>query len=186
MATSNSKLVSAAKPLAAGAISAGPTSAKVPTTADEELPGELVKLGYVNDEGLTNAIEMESDSIKAWGGATILTTKTGRTETFEFTLVQSLDPDVLKEVYGQDNVTGTLDAGITVKHNGKDMPHRMFVFDMLMTGNAVKRIVVADAQVTEVAEVKHADGEPVGYTVTLTCYPNQAGDTVIEYIKATA
>lgn len=77
MATSNSKLVSAAKPLAAGAISAGPTSAKVPTTADEELPGELVKLGYVNDEGLTNAIEMESDSIKAWGGATILTTKTG-------------------------------------------------------------------------------------------------------------
>lgn len=183
MANSNAALVTAAKPLAAGAISAGATTLTAPNDASTALPSGMVTLGYVSDDGLTNAIDLSTENITAWGGDTILTVKTSRTETFTFTLVQALDVDVLKEVYGQNNVTGTLTGGITVKHNGTDMPRRLFVFDMLMTGGIAKRIVVPAAQVTEVGEVKHADGDPVGYETTITCYPDTQGNTVYEYIK---
>lgn len=184
MANSNLQYVSAAKPVASGAISVAPVGTALPTDAAGNLNKAFTKLGYVNQDGLTNSVEMESDTVSAWGGDIILTTKTSRTETFQFTLVQALDPDVLKEVYGPDNVSGDLASGITINHNSAEMPHRAFVFDMLMTGNALKRIVVPDAQVTEVAEVKHVDGEPISYTVTLTCYAQADGTTVIEYIKS--
>lgn len=149
MAKNDSSLASVAKPVAAGAISSGTTKTTLPTDATTDLVTGFVKLGYVSEDGLTNGLDQDAENIKAWGGDTILTVRTSRTETFKFTLVQALDVDVLKEVYGQDNVTGDLTTGITVKHNGMELPRRAFVIDMLMTGNAVKRIVVPFGQVTK-------------------------------------
>lgn len=186
MAANDTKLVSAGKPKAAGAISAGLTSLTPPTSTDSILPEGIVKLGYVSEDGLTNTIDKSTESVTAWGGDTVMIVNTSRTETFSWTFIQSLDVDVLKEVYGQDNVTGTLDTGLTVLHNGKDMPHRLYVFEMALTGGAAKRIVVPDAQITEVGDVQYVDGTPIGYEVTLTCFPDNDGNTVYEYIKAPA
>lgn len=186
MANNDSSLASVAKPVAAGAISSGTTKTTLPTDATTNLATGFVKLGYVSEDGLTNGIDTDVENIKAWGGDTILTVRTSRTETFKFTLVQALDVDVLKEVYGQDNVTGDLTTGITVKHNGKELPRRAFVIDMLMTGNAVKRIVVPAGQVTEVGDVTYVDGTAVGYETTVTCFPDAQGNTVYEYIKKAA
>lgn len=186
MANNDSSLASVAKPVAAGAISSGTTKLTLPTDATTNLAAGFVKLGYVSEDGLTNGLDQDVENIKAWGGDTILTVRTSRTETFKFTLVQALDVDVLKEVYGQDNVTGDLTTGITVKHNGKELPRRAFVIDMLMTGNAVKRIVVPAGQVTEVGDVTYVDGTAVGYETTVTCFPDNQGNTVYEYIKKAA
>jgi len=186
MAKNDSSLASVAKPVAAGAISSGTTKTTLPIDATTDLATGFVKLGYVSEDGLTNGIDTDVENIKAWGGDTILTVRTSRTETFKFTLVQALDVDVLKEVYGQDNVTGDLTTGITVKHNGKELPRRAFVIDMLMTGNAVKRIVVPFGQVTNVGEVTYVDGSAVGYETTVTCFPDAQGNTVYEYIKKAA
>ncbi len=186
MAKNDSSLASVAKPVAAGAISSGATTLALPTDASANLATGFVKLGYVSEDGLTNGLDTDVENIKAWGGDTILTVRTSRTETFKFTLVQALDVDVLKEVYGQDNVTGDLTTGITVKHNGKELPRRAFVFDMLMTGNAVKRIVVPVGQVTEIGDVTYVDGSAVGYETTVTCFPDAQGNTVYEYIKKAA
>ena len=162
MANNDSNLATVAKPVAAGAISSGTTKTTLPTDATTNLADGFVKLGYVSEDGLTNGIDTDVENIKAWGGDTILTVRTSRTETFKFTLVQALDVDVLKEVYGQDNVSGDLATGITVKHNTTELPRRAFVIDMLMTGNAVKRIVVPAGQVTEVGDVTYVDGTAVG------------------------
>ena len=186
MSKNDSSLASVAKPVAAGAISSGTTKTTLPTDATTDLATDFVKLGYVSEDGLTNGLDQDVENIKAWGGDTILTVRTSRTETFKFTLVQALDVDVLKEVYGQDNVTGDLTTGITVKHNGKELPRRAFVIDMLMTGNAVKRIVVPFGQVTEVGDVTYVDGSAVGYETTVTCFPDAQGNTVYEYIKKAA
>lgn len=183
MAKNDSSLASVAKPVAAGAISSGTTNTTLPTDSTTALATGFVKLGYVSEDGLTNGLDQDVEKIKAWGGDTILTVRTSRTETFKFTLVQALDVDVLKEVYGQDNVTGDLTTGITVKHNGKELPRRAFVIDMLMTGNAVKRIVVPFGQVTEVGDVTYVDGSVVGYETTVTSFPDAHGNTVYEYIK---
>lgn len=186
MANNDSSLATVAKPVAAGAISSGTTKTTLPTDATTNLPTGFVKLGYVSEDGLTNGIDTDVENIKAWGGDTILTVRTSRTETFKFTLVQALDVDVLKEVYGQDNVSGDLATGITVKHNNTELPRRAFVIDMLMTGNAVKRIVVPAGQVTEVGDVTYVDGTAVGYETTVTCFPDSQGNTVYEYIKKAA
>lgn len=186
MSKNDSSLATAAKPVAAGAISSGATTLTLPTDVTTNLAAGFIKLGYVSEDGLTNGLDTNVENIKAWGGDTILTVRTSRVETFKFTLVQALDVDVLKEIYGQDNVTGDFTTGITVKHNGKELPRRAFVFDMLMTGNALKRIVVPAGQVTEVGDVVYVDGNVVGYETTVTCFPDAQGNTVYEYIKKAA
>lgn len=175
--------VSVGKPLAAGGIHAGPIGTQVPTSAIPPLNPAIKGLGYCSDSGLTNSIEMETSDITAWGGDTVLSVRTSRTETFAFSLIESLNIDVLKEVYGQHNVSEV--AGeIVVKHNGDELPNRVFVFEILMTGNKVKRIVVPNGKVTEVGEVAYTDGDAVGYETTLTCYPDSSGNTVYEYIAS--
>lgn len=182
MANSNASLVTTGKPVAAGAISVGEANKNVPTDATTALKAGIVKLGYVSEDGLTNEIETDTENIVAWGGDTVLTIKTSRTETFTWTFIQTLDADVLKEVFGPENITGTLESGLTVLHNSKDLPRRLYVFEMLMTGGYIKRIVVPNAQITEVGEIQYKDGDPVGYEVTLTCFPDAQGNTVTEYI----
>lgn len=181
MAQNNANAVTVGKPQVAGALSAAPTSTPLPTDATTAINAAFVKLGYVSEDGLTNSVETDTEEIKAWGGDTVLTVRTSRTETFQWTFIQSLDKDVLAEVYGQDNVTEKSGA-ITVLHNGKAMPRRAYVIEMLMTGNKVKRIVVPNAEITEVGDIEYQDGEAVGYEVTLSAFPDAKGNTAYEYI----
>ena len=58
----------------------------------------------------------------------------------------------------------------------------MYVYEVALTGNRVKRIVVPNAQITEVGDVTYVDGEPIGYEVTVSAYPDASGNTAYEYI----
>lgn len=173
--------VSVGKPRAAGGIFAGVPGEGVPTDATTALEASLVNLGYVSEDGLVNGIEVSTEDITAWGGDTVLTVRTSRSETFAWTFIQT-NADVLAEVYGPDNVTEEIDGSLTVLHNSKDLPRRLYVFEILMTGNRVKRIVVPNAQITEVGDVSYVDGEAIGYEVTLSAYPDENGNTAYEYI----
>lgn len=175
--------VSVGKPQAAGGVYAGPTSTTAPTSALTTLPQALKALGYVSDEGLTNGIETETADITAWGGDRVLSVRTSRSESFSWTFIESLNEDVLAECYGPNNVSSA-GGELTVIHNSEELPARMYVFEILMTGDRVKRIVVPNSKIDEVGDVVYVDGEPVGYTVTLACYPDSNGNTVYEYIAA--
>lgn len=183
MATPNSSLVTAGKPLVTGALNAAPLGTALPTDAAAKLNAAFKNLGYVSEDGLTNAVETDSEDVKAWGGDTVLKLSTSRTETFAWTFIQSLDPDVLAEVFGPDNVTNDA-SGIKVLHNAKALPRRAWVIETLLTGDRVKRIVVPVGQITEVGEIAYKDGEPVGFEVTLTAFPDDKGNTAYEYISA--
>lgn len=186
MANPNSANVSVGKPVAAGAIAAAPVGTTVPTDAITTLDTEFTRLGYVSEDGLTNGVEIDTEEIKAWGGDTVLTVRTSRTETFSWTFIETANPDVLAEVYGEKNVEGDIETGLTVIHNNDDLPRRSYVFDMLLTGDRVKRIVVPEAQITEVGETVYVDGEVIGFEVTLSAYPDNRGNTAYEYIAAAA
>ena len=116
----NASNVTTGKPKKGGAIFRAPLGSTLPVDATTELDAAFKCLGYCGEDGMTNSNTPESDSLKAWGGDTVLTYQTAKEDTFTFVLIEALNPDVLKAVYGDENVTGTLADGITVKANSQE------------------------------------------------------------------
>lgn len=178
--------VSVGKPKVAGAIWQAPLGTTIPTDASTELASAFVCLGYVSDAGVSNANSRESDEITAWGGDVVLASQTSYTDTFKFTLIESLNADVLKAIYGDANVTGSLDAGLTVKATSEEITDKIWVIEMVLRNNVLKRIVIPVGKVSEVGETTYVDNDPIGYEITVTATPDSAGATHYEYMKKSA
>ena len=179
----SSSNVSAGKPKVTGAIFIAPVGTTLPTDSTTALNSAFVELGYASDAGVVNSESRETETIKAWGGDTVLKPFTGKEDTFKFTLIEALNVNALKLVYGDSNVTGDLTNGISIKSAAEDLDYHSFVVEMVLNG-AVKRIVIPSAKVTEVGDITYADGEAIGYDTTLSAVPDAAGGTHYEYIKA--
>lgn len=179
----NAANVTTGKPKVGGAIWRAPLGTTLPTDTAAALNVAFKSLGYISEDGFVNSNSMDIEETKAWGGDTVLTTETGKTDTMKFTLIEALNTEVLKTVYGDDNVSGTLETGITIKANSDSHEQSAWVIDMLMKDNTAKRIVVPAAAVTEVGDITYADGSVVGYETTITATPDADGQTHYEYIK---
>lgn len=178
--------VTTGKPKKGGAIFRAPLGTTLPTDASTALDAAFVCLGYCGEDGMTNANSPESDSIKAWGGDTVHTYQTAKEDTFQFVLIEAMNPDVLKAVYGDGNVTGTLSDGITVKANSDEQQAASWVIEQVLRDGAHKRIVIPAAAVTEVGDITYSDEDVVGYDTTITATPDTDGNTHYEYIKGKA
>lgn len=175
--------VSTAKPAAGGAIYSAPKGTTLPTDVSTPLDPAFKSLGYISEDGMTNSNSPSSDSIKAWGGDTVVTTQTEKPDTFGYTLIEATNTDVLKEIYGDANVTGDLETGITIKANSKELSEHAIVADMILKDGVRKRVVVPSGKVTEVGDITYGDSDAIGYETTLSATPDETGNTHYEYIQ---
>lgn len=177
------KNVTAAKPKVGGAIWSAPLGTALPTDAKTALNAAFKCLGFLSEDGLTNEDIRESDEIQAWGGDIVATPQTSKSDKFKYKMIEALNIDVLKEVYGPSNVTGTLETGIKVVSTSEELPSHALVFEIALKDGILKRIVVPNGKVSEVGEIPYVDNDVTGYDTTLQAFPDTTiGGTHVEYI----
>ena len=183
----NAANIVAAAPMATGGVSIGPLGAALPTDATTALGAALKSAGYIGESGLTESADRSTEKVKAWGGDVVKVVQTDFSTTYTFTFLETLNADVLRTVYGDQNVTVTPASSskgslYAVKINADTLPHKSFVFDM-RDGDARIRIVVPDGQITEVGEITYSDAEVVGYSVTVEAYRDPVlGANALKYL----
>ena len=176
--------VSAGKPKSTGGIWRAPAGTTLPTDATTALGNDFVCLGYVSEDGVTNTIERTTEKKKAWGGNPVMSTQTEFSDQFKFTLIEALNEEVQKAVFGDDNVIGTLAAGQTVKVNADEVEACVWVIETILTGNYIRRIVIPNGKGTSSGDISYTDSDAIGYEVTVECLPDATTQTHYEYTKA--
>lgn len=179
----NAGNVQIGKPNIAGGVWVGAAGSTLPTNATSAIDTALFACaGYCSEAGVTNSSSITTQPIKAWGGDTVASPLTEKTDTFKFKLIEAGNGVVLKLVHNDDNVSGTIVSGITVKVNAKDKIPHAYIIDMQVSTNILKRITIPSGKITEVGDVVYKDGEAVGYEITVTAFPDAQGNTHYEYI----
>lgn len=162
--------VSTGKPNVAGAIYWAAAGTTLPTSTTDALTS-FTALGYVSEDGVTNDNAPSSDKVKAWGGDTVLNLQTERPDSFSFTLIEALNADVLKRVYGASNVTTGSNGAITVVATSDALEAGVWVIDMVLKGGKAKRIVIPSGVVSDLGTISYKDDEAIGYEITITDTP---------------
>ena len=150
-----------------GEISVGLTSATAPATAAAALTG-FTGLGYVGEDGVTETVNRTVENLKAWqNAATVRTVVTDADVTYQFVLIETTKATV-ELAYGT-TVTQTSTEGTYTLDPASTGGRKSFVIDVIDGAN-LKRIYIAEGEITEVGDTVYASGEPIGYDLTLVAY----------------
>jgi hypothetical protein len=177
--------VYAAMPKATGALRWAPLGTTLPTDAITALDGAFVDLGYIGEDGFTESNSRDVTKKKAFGGSTVKILQTDYTATVSFTFLESINANVLKAVFGEDNVTVTPAAGaagnqVKVSKNKATLPHKCWVIDTI-DGDMSYRSVIADGQVMTIGDITVTHTDTIMYTVTIEAFEVNGTDNIVTY-----
>jgi hypothetical protein len=154
-----------------GGVYGAPDGTTLPTDADAALDAAFDELGYVSEDGITQAINSDVTDIRAWqNGDIVRKVQTSHDLTYAMAFLET-NEHTLATYYG--DYTGDSDAG-TVEIRGTMGIRQSWVFNVV-DGDARIRLVIPDGQVTERGEISYVNGDAIMYPVTITAYPDASG-----------
>jgi len=153
-----------------GEISVAPTGTAAPVDATTALNAAFLGMGYVSEDGITETYDLSVDDLTAWQNAKIVRSViTGAKVSYQFTLIQTNKNTI--EFGKATTVTQTVPMGTYTIDPAATGGRKAFVFHII-DGVNLKRIYVAEGEITERGDTVYASGEPIGQEITITCYTN--------------
>lgn len=177
-----------AEPLATGVCFVAPLGSPAPTSAVSTLDVSYVDLGYTGTEGFNEKNDRRTDLKRSFGGKVVKVIQSEYNASLEFTLMESLNANVLKAVFGTSNVTVTAattlhGTQVKVMKNSKKLPHQSWVIDTWDDElNAHYRNYVADGKITTVGDIKVVHTDVIEYKITVEAFETVAGqDNIVTF-----
>lgn len=184
--TNDSTMVSLGKFKVGGYAYWAPSGTALPTDSSTPLAEAFKLLGYLSEDGLTNATDTNTTEIKDANGTTVMKVITSYAESYQFALLEVLRVEAAKMRYNSDAVTGT-DKSMTIKHQMPSDEDFVLVFEIAMSGNVKDRLVIGNGTRAEFGDRQVHAGDAQAYDVTVSANDMGNGVTAIEYIgRATA
>ncbi len=175
--------VSTAQPATTGALYVAALNTTLPTDATTKLGTDFTCLGYITEDGITISTDIESGTIKAWGGDTVVAYQKSKSETMKVGLMETRNSAVLGLVYGSDNVTESSGA-ITIKSDTGELDDMVYVAEMINSDGSLRRIVVPRGKITGLGDQTFVSDSAVVYDLTVSVMKNGTNPLHYEYIGA--
>lgn len=139
-------------------------------------------LGCISDDGLTYGFDEDSQEFTPWGlTSPIRTTITKSIRTFKVTLWETARVSVQSIMYripvgdlAPDGVTGLTSFAETAS----PVPDRRAWWFACFDGDTARGFYVPSGEISDRSDVTFKQDEMSGYEITVTAYPDDAGNTV--------
>ena len=169
-----------------GAVMHAPLGTELPTL-DDLTPSQVTidaafkDGGYVSSDGVTLTPDMSTSDINDWSGALIRRVLEAFNGEVSFTMIQS-DEETFKMALGEDYVESSA-ANATHGNQvlakfGAHLPDPESGVLKMKDGAARILICLPNAQVTSMDEVNFNATDPIGWALTLSCYPDDEGVSI--------
>ena len=169
---------------ATGGVTFAPLGTALPTDATTALASEFVKLGYVSEDGVTKTVDASDDKIRAWGGDTVRIVRSEHSVSYTLTFMESGNPDLLKAIYGDDNVIVT-GSTLEIRTTSQVPARGVFTLEMI-DGDTAIREVIPNGQLSLTGDIPFTHSGVIQYEVTIEAFPGNDGVKTVTYFEDTA
>lgn len=172
--------VSTGKPLSTGAIFVGPENADgtatLPTSADAKLGDGYACVGYIATDSVSRSEDVSTTSHMVWGGVEVLQSMDSYTQTYSWTCAET-NETVLKMIYGDTNVSGTVEEGIKV-HFGPDGYDKVRVYVILVVhaNGSIEKLIIPRGKLKSVDTVNYGDSNLITFPMTVSALAGGIAD----------
>jgi hypothetical protein len=166
------------------------TGATAPTSPLDQPVAPWEPLGAISDDGLVYGFDEDSQEFTPWGLTSPFRTQiTKSVRTFKVTLWETARVAVQSIMYRIPSGDLTPDgvSGLTsFAETASPVPDRRAWWFVVVDGDTARGFYVPQGEVSDRSDVTFKQDEMSGYEVTITAYPDDAGNTVYHTDKLPA
>lgn len=157
-----------------------PTGTASPASPLEQPVSPWEPLGAISDDGLVYGFDEDSQQFTPWGlTSPFRTTITQSIRTFGLTLWETSRVPVQSLMYRLDAAELAPVGGLTsFAETASPVPDRRAFWFVVFDGDNAKGFYLPEGEISDRSDVTFKQDEMSGYEITVTAYPDEAGNTV--------